>query len=131
MHDNDNEGHSGFRINQIHEVMGKALEMRPNIVLLHAGTNDLNREEIQGEAWADAPERLGNLLDEVLRVCPDAVVMVAQIIQAAKAQTATNIKAFNDAIPGLVQERFAKGFKAVAVDHSIVGVAELIDGLHP
>lgn len=131
MHDNDNEGHSGFRINQIHDVMDKGLAMRPNVVLLHAGTNDLHRPEIDGETWAEAPQRLGRLLDKVLAGCPDALVMVAKIIQADNAQTVKNLQAFNDALPALVQERSSRGHKVMVVDQSVIGVAELIDNLHP
>ncbi|KAL6711300.1 hypothetical protein ACN47E_005831 [Coniothyrium glycines] len=131
MPDNDNEGYPGYRISQIHEAMGKALAMRPNVVLLHAGTNDLNKPARDTESWEDAPVRLGRLLDEVLRVCPDAVVMVAKIIQAEAAQTAKNIQAYNNAIPGIVQKRSRAGHKVIVVDHSIIGPAELSDGLHP
>lgn len=131
MHDNDNEGHSGFRIKQIHDVMSKGLAMRPNVVLLHAGTNDLNRAEIEEETWADAPRRLGDLIDEVTRVCPDAVVLVAKIIQAENPQTAKNIKAFNTALPEVVDHQSRQGRKVMVVDHSPVGISELVDGLHP
>jgi len=53
--------------------------MRPNVVLLHIGTNDMARPETPEEKWVDAPKRLAALLDDVLNVCPDAAVLVAKI----------------------------------------------------
>lgn len=131
MPNNENEGHPGFTISQIDNVMGPGLELRPNVVLLHAGTNDLNRPESANESWADAPKRLGSVIDNVLKACPDAVVIVAKIIQAANVQTASNLKTFNEAIPGVVEQKVKNGSKVTVVDQSVVGVDELVDKLHP
>ncbi|CAN9431818.1 unnamed protein product [Alternaria alternata] len=131
MDNNDNEGHEGHTISQLQGVMRDGLQMRPNLVLLHVGTNDLARPESMAERWSDAPNRLASLLDEVLDVCPDAVVLVAKIIQAEKMQTRANIEAFNDAVPVVVRKKLEQGFKLAVVDHSIIGPSELVDGLHP
>ncbi|KAG9185196.1 hypothetical protein G6011_07740 [Alternaria panax] len=130
--DNDNnEGHPGLTISQLQGVMKVGLQMRPNVVLLHVGTNDLARAESTEERWSDAPKRLARLLDEVLDVCPDAVVLVAKLIQAEKTQIRANIKAFNDAVPSVVTQKLQQGFKLSVVDHSVVGPSELVDSLHP
>ena len=105
--------------------------MRPNIILLHIGTNDLARPESIEEKWSDAPKRLAKLLDDVLAVCPDAVVLVAKIIQAENTQTRANIKTFNDELRTAVEEKVKQGFKLAVVDHSVIGPNELVDGLHP
>jgi len=131
MSDKDNEGHPGFTISQIQGVMAGGLAMKPNVVLLHAGTNDLNRPEKDQETWADAPKRLGSLLDHVLEVVPDALVIVARIIQAENQQTAKNVKVFNEAVPGVAKQRAQKGYKVTTVNQSVVGATELVDGLHP
>ncbi|EDU48574.1 Lipase-GDSL multi-domain protein [Pyrenophora tritici-repentis] len=131
MYNNENEGHSGSTISQLQGVMKAGLEMRPNVILLHIGTNDLARQETAEEKWIDAPERLGRLLDEIFNTCPDTVVLVAKIIQAQDTQTRANIQAFNDAIPGVVKMWVEKGFKLGVADLSIVGTNELVDGLHP
>lgn len=131
MEDNYNEGHSGFTISQIANVMRPALEMRPNVVLVHAGTNDLNNQETDGQLWGDAPARLEKLIDEVLDMCPDAVVLVARIIQVRNKDTNERIATLNKFVPAIVQERVSRGYKAVVVDQSVVGADELTDGLHP
>ena len=38
-----NEGHSGYNIDAVSGQASKSLLSRPKVVLLHAGTNDLNR----------------------------------------------------------------------------------------
>jgi hypothetical protein len=129
MFDNDHEGHVNLTISEIMGAMKKGLGMRPNIVLVHVGTTDLDRSD--SAMWRDAPKRLGSLLDGVLEMCPDAVVLVAKIIQAQKQQTSDNIKAFNEVVPEIVEERARKGFKIRVVDQSVVGTNELADGLHP
>jgi hypothetical protein len=131
MYNNDNEGHPGLTISQLQGAMRRGLQMRPNIVLLHIGTNDLAHPESMEEKWIDAPKRLAKLLDDVLAVCPDAVVLVAKIIQAENTQTRANIKTFNNEVQTVVEERVKPGFKVVVVDHSVVGPNELVDGLHP
>lgn len=42
MPDSDNEGHNGATIDQISLFATVSLPQRPNVVLLHAGTNDIN-----------------------------------------------------------------------------------------
>ena len=45
MFDNDNEGHVNATIGEIMSAMKKGLEMRPNIVLVHVGTTDLDSSD--------------------------------------------------------------------------------------
>lgn len=129
MFDNDNEGHVDATIGEVMAAMKKGLEMRPNIVLVHVGTTDLDRSD--SNMWKNAPTQLGSLLDSVLETCPDAVVLVAKLVQARKQQTNDRIRSYNDAVPKIVEERERKGFKIRVVDHSVVGTDELADDLHP
>lgn len=132
MADNYNEGHPGYTISRIGAVAGPGLAESPNIVLLHAGTNDLNNSpRPANESYANAPTRLGALIDEVLAQVPGTVVVVAQIINAANAGTEEKIQAFNQAVPGIAQQRADAGMKVAVVDMSSVGAGELIDGLYP
>lgn len=131
MRDNENEGHSGYRIKEIQDIMGPGLDLLPNVVLLHAGTNDLVRTQLETESWVDAPDRLARLLDDILKACPDTVVIVAQIIRAADIKVTQRMQRFNDAIPILVEQRVNQGFKVTVVDQSVLGLDDLIDGVHP
>ncbi|KAL8825309.1 MAG: hypothetical protein Q9191_004492 [Dirinaria sp. TL-2023a] len=120
MADNFNEGYSGYTI-------------RPNIVLLHEGTNDLDRDPpIPGSSEEGAPDRLGALLDEIVTACPDAAVLVAQIIQARDPKVQARIERFNNAIPGVVAQRVKQGHHILVVDmRTIEGDQLRDDGIHP
>ncbi|WP_323180242.1 hypothetical protein [Streptomyces sp. NBC_00201] len=62
MSDPDNEGHSGYRIDQIAALADASLtRYRPNVVTLHIGTNDL-----QGASQAnDAIAGLKSLVNQI------------------------------------------------------------------
>jgi len=106
--------------------------LKPNVVLLHAGTNDLNRGNPSSEPDADAPRRLGLLLDDVLKAVPNAVVIVAKIIPSKQSGLNANIKTFNNALPAIVAARVSKGSKVSIVDMNVLSTSsELSDNLHP
>lgn len=85
------------------------------------------------EPVGSAPERLGNLIDKILGVCPEATVLVAQVVSSNLRKSMRRIPTFNDAIPAMVAKRAKLGFKVAVVDMSDIGRAGLglADGLHP
>jgi lysophospholipase L1-like esterase len=131
MADNDNQGFPGYTISQIRGVAASGLALKPNVVLLHAGTNDLNRGNPASEPDADAPKRLGLLLDDVLKAVPNAVVIVAKIIPSKKSGLSATIKTFNAALPAVVATRVKAGKKVSIVDMNVLTTSELSDDLHP
>jgi lysophospholipase L1-like esterase len=131
MADKDNQGFPGYTISQIRGVAAGGLNLKPNVVLIHAGTNDLNRGNPASEPDSDAPRRLGLLIDDVLKVVPNAVVIVAKIIPAKRSSLAASIKTFNNALPAIVSARASKGSKVSLVDMNVLSLSELSDDLHP
>jgi len=131
MQDNQNEGHSGWTINQVRNVLGPALNLKPNVVLIHLATNDLNGGQTSAEPWSAAPQRLGSVIDDVLAKLPKAVVFVAKIIQTTNQASQARFSTYNAAIPGIVKQRSDKGFKVFVVDQSVIGGSDLSDYLHP
>jgi lysophospholipase L1-like esterase len=126
--DLDNEGHSGWIISQIAGIADSVLATyRPNLVTLHIGTNDVNRNI----DVANAPARLGALIDQILTDAPDATVLVATLVPSTDPGTEARIIAYNRAIPGLVTQRQAQGKHVRLVDMSAVTTADLSDTLHP
>lgn len=102
----------------------------PNLVLLHAGTNDVNADPPE-EPYETTPQRLSALVDFILEECPSTVLLLAQIIDAEHSQP--RVDAYNAEIPKLV-EKYQKGDewqKVMVVDHRNVGGKNLADGLHP
>jgi lysophospholipase L1-like esterase len=123
--DVDHEGHPGWRIGQIAErVDGWLVEYRPDVVLLHIGTNDMRTDA----KALGAAGRLSALIDQITVARPAARIFVARIIGAGDPATQARIDAYNAAIPGIVA---SKGSRVRLVDLSTVGGADLADKLHP
>src|SRR4029079_16469858 len=120
-----NEGHSGWGISEVtpysngnagiatlipSPAFSSGSGGTPNIILLHIGTND--------SCSFPATQMINDLkglLDKVITNAPNALVVVAQIIPLGYG-TNDVIKAYNQAIPGVVQERAAAGKHIVLVD---------------
>lgn len=118
---------------QISQIADKAKSSQksldPNIILLHAGTNDLNMgPPIDPD---HAPDRLGALIDQLIQTSPDAVILVAQIINSASAQTQALIEKYNDAIPAVVAQRAGSHHVAVVDFRNSLLPTDYADSLHP
>ncbi|KIF71533.1 ricin B lectin [Streptomyces sp. AcH 505] len=128
MSDPDNEGHSGWRIDQIDSIADSVLaRYRPNVVTLEIGTNDLNGNyEVP-----TAPARLSALIDRITNAAPDATVLVGSVIVSTSAGEEASRPAFNATIPGMVSAKQAAGKHVRFVDMSALTAADLSDALHP
>ncbi len=124
--DHDHEGHSGWRIDQLDaNVEGWLRASAPRTVLLHIGTNDVN----QNHDLANAPSRLSALIDKIRVNAPTVELFVAQITPESDPTRESRVRAFNDAVPGVVAQ---KGPRTHLVDmHSALTTADLADGVHP
>ena len=127
--DRDNEGHIGWRIDQIAAHAGAWMAAyRPRLVLLHIGTNDMRDADVA----AGAGDRLAALLDRLLAADPDVHVVVAQIAGAKDDDRdrvfQRRIDAYNALIPGIVA---ARGPRAHLADMRRVDGADLADTFHP
>ncbi|MFF7052775.1 ricin-type beta-trefoil lectin domain protein [Streptomyces griseorubiginosus] len=128
MSDPDNEGHSGWRIDQITGIADSVLaRYRPNVVTLEIGTNDLNGNY----QIPTAPDRLRALIDRITGAAPDATVLVGTVIISTSGTEEANRPAFNARIPGIVQDAQAAGKHVRLVDMSALTRADLADALHP
>jgi lysophospholipase L1-like esterase len=123
--DLDNEGHSGFVIDQLHQqVNGWLSTYAPDAVLLMAGTNDTARSL----DLAGAPKRLAALITRIRAARPAAHIFVARIVGMRDAAGQRNADAFNARIPAVVA---AQGSRVHLVDQSSVDGRDLRDNLHP
>ena len=104
--DADNEGHSGWRIDQIADIAPCAVaKSRPNLVTLHLGTNDMGQDYQTGTA----PQRLGALIDQLLAADPGVTVLVASLVPSNDAAEQARTVTFNQQLPGLVGQQQAAG----------------------
>ncbi|MFE0332216.1 SGNH/GDSL hydrolase family protein, partial [Streptomyces sp. NPDC058960] len=121
MSDPDNEGHSGYRIDQIAALADASLtRYRPNVVTLHIGTNDL-----QGASEVDtAIARLRSLVNQITADVPDATVLVASLVVSTSASEEQYRGAYNQAVPRIVSDAQAAGKHVAYVDMSSLTTAD-------
>jgi lysophospholipase L1-like esterase len=129
MLDRYNEGHPGWRIDQIsRKVVGWLEATQPQIILLHIGTNDI----IQGYSPGVAAARLQYLLDQITTTEPNTDVIVAQIIPLGKPLLDAKVAAYNRYIPFITHQMAARGKHVLCIDmYNVVPVGDLVDGIHP
>lgn len=135
MENGETEGYPGFTISGIANVPGlsESLAKKPNVILLHAGTNEFTKHET-GEDPEKAPERLEHLIDSLLERAPGVTLIVAQIIHCPQTTFKDRIPVFNEAIPKIVARKAEAGHKILTVDMSKIGhegSGDLADDLHP
>lgn len=128
MSDPDNEGHSGYRIDQIAALADASLtRYRPDVVTLHIGTNDLNGNHQP----ATAGDRLRSLVDQITAAVPDATVLVASLVVSTSGSEEQYRAAYNQAVHQIVSDAQAAGEHVAYVDMSCLITADLTDTLHP
>lgn len=114
--------------------MGPSLDQRPNMILIHTGTNDVNPDpsiSTEGDDPSGAAERLGDMLDKITDACPDATVLVAMPIDTCHKGQARKLVEFQSLIPGVVKERYDKGQQVLAANFTSFPVSMLRDCIHP
>ncbi|KAL8910761.1 MAG: hypothetical protein Q9171_003973 [Xanthocarpia ochracea] len=117
----------------IDQILDKAVlsvaNFRPNIIIVHAGTNDMNSNPpIDPD---HAPDRLGKLIDNIISFGnQDSVILVAQIINTSNGQTQSLIQKYNDAIPDVVAKRSSHHIGIVDFSNKLQP-SDYADGLHP
>jgi lysophospholipase L1-like esterase len=128
MPDSSHEGHSGHMLASIRDYAESSLGASPNVVLLHAGTNNMDLE-VDVEA---APRIIQQIIDKVHDRLPDTVVIVAKIIWANDARMQANTDAYNTKIEALVADNQDVGRPVLLADMSnILTTADLNDKKHP
>lgn len=123
-----NEGHSGWTISQIAGSADDWLKAaRPNVVLLMIGTNDVWLQQNP----AEAPQRLGNLIDQITRDLPQSYLVVASVPPMASVNNNSAVVVYNTAIPAMVAAHAASGEHVSYADiYDGVPAADLMDEAH-
>ena len=127
--DRNHEGHSGWRIDQIHEQIAGWLQItRPDIILLLIGTNDI----AQGYKIETAPDRLDRLVEDIFKVVPQVQLFVGSIPPIGEPALNQRTIAYNQTVKALVQRRQEAGDQINFVDfYYALGLDDLPDGVHP
>ena len=127
----DHEGHSGYRVDNIIPLLPSWLALnRPDIVLLHLGTNDI----LQGRSVDSTAAGLGQVIDLLRAANPRVKILLAQIIPAKwNGKVYTDIPVLNALLPDLVAIKTQKDSPVLLIDQytGFDLAADCVDGVHP
>ena len=131
----NHEGHYGYTIYPTPSRSGispfvetSVPQFSPHIITLMIGTNDAN-DDYQ---MANAPTRLGMLIDSIFVKLPNVLIVVAQPIPIQDAPSNARLQTYNAAIPAVVKARADAGKHIVMVDmYSNFGASLFMDTWHP
>ncbi|AHH99332.1 FG-GAP-like repeat-containing protein [Kutzneria albida] len=124
--DPDNEGHSGWMINDIAGQVDVWLATyRPDVVLLHIGINDLDR----GADKPHAADRLAALVARIYADRPGVTLVLSGLIGVTPGLESL-VADYNNRARALVAQYRASGGKIVYEDLPLTS-AQLNDRLHP
>ena len=128
--DLDHEGHWGFRVDEILDrVRGWAESGRPDVVLVHLGSNDV----FQDESLSSTLEELRAVIQAIRGVRPECTFLLAQIIPTRNAGANRGIRELNDAIPELAGSLSTSVSPVLVVDQftGFDAATQTYDGVHP
>lgn len=124
--DTEHEGHGGWTIDELsRQVDGWLAAYRPDVVLVHAGTNNIT----QGDSAHATARKLSGLIDQIRAARPAAHIFVAQIIKPRTPRELARGRLYHRLVPKLVA---AKNDPLITVvDQSSVSGIDLHDLRHP
>jgi hypothetical protein len=129
--DLDHEGHSGWRADQLRDGSYTwANTYKPDIVLLHAGTNDL----LQNQSIPSTIDDMSQLIDQLRRAKADVKILLAQIIGSTREQgLAPRIATYNQRILELASQKTTSLSPIYVVDQAtgFDPETDTYDRLHP
>ena len=115
----EHEGHIGFTIYPTPSRSGispfvdtSIPQFTPHIITLMIGTNDA----IDDYQMANAPTRLGMLIDSIFAKLPNVLLVVAQPIPSQDDALNGRLQTYDAAIPAIVQARAEAGKHILVVD---------------
>ncbi|WP_426061821.1 GDSL-type esterase/lipase family protein [Hymenobacter sp. B1770] len=130
--DPDHEGHAGWKADELlQKIGGWAASYRPDVLLLHAGTNDIR----MGQSPASTRSELGDIIDKVRQANPSVKVLLAKIIPTVSVAPYENdgIRQLNALLPDLAKQKNTAQSPVVIVDQytGMSIVTDMYDGIHP
>lgn len=134
-HDGDNEGHGGFLMTEVAagtELTGWLTDARPDIILMHFGTNDVWRGISQDKIISG----YSTVVDRARAVNPAVKVLVARILPMDPVgcdACAARVTALNNAIPDWAATASTAVSPVVVVDQwtGFDTATATTDGVHP
>lgn len=128
--DMDHEGHWGWRADQILENIDSwAARFKPDIVLMHLGTNDIGSHQDIIETVTE----LERIIAILRKHNPGVTILLAQILPVAFSYANIRIMTFNDALPELAKSLNSDKSPIIIVNHfsGFDATKDTYDGIHP
>ncbi|MBC6608913.1 T9SS type A sorting domain-containing protein [Hymenobacter sp. BT188] len=130
--DRNHEGHSGRTADWLSLYSKEwATSFQPDIVLLHAGTNDL----ISGQSAESTRNDIALIIEQLRSVNPSVKVLLAQIIPSVYENINVNIAELNGLLSDLAKEKNTEAAPVILVDQntgfSTEPKVDLYDEVHP
>jgi hypothetical protein len=85
----------------------------------------------EGNDPQGAANRLGDLVDQMADHCPDAIILVAMIINKCGPIRSQPTKEYQALVPDVVRQRRNRGLHVIAVDFTNFPTSLLQDYIHP
>ncbi|KAF4999623.1 hypothetical protein FGRMN_2371 [Fusarium graminum] len=111
MTDNNHEGHSGKYLADINGYWKLSIKARPNVVLIHAGTNNMDKN-VDLDIALDIYR---NIIDGIFKEVPDVTILAAPVIWANKPAMQANTDNFNPQLEALIKLRQSQGKSILSV----------------
>ncbi len=129
MGDNDVEGWSGYRIDQLYDKAALSTPSQPNVVIIQAGSNDI----YQNYDIPNTHVRMAKLVNQIFDAVPGVVIALATFFPNADATIEADMALISANYETMVTEMQADGKKItlVSLRNPWFSTADLNDGLHP
>lgn len=130
LEDKENEGHAGYKIHELEEIIPGLLKKNPpDLVMLMIGTHDM----VVRYAVDTAPARLEKLINTIYATLPDVQVVVSSVIPINSVPGSAAAAKFNARIPGIVRSFANQGKPVVFADtFTSITTADLdVGGMSP
>ncbi|KAL5435439.1 hypothetical protein PMIN07_006470 [Paraphaeosphaeria minitans] len=135
MRDKQHEGHPGFLISEVATKVSCAIEQKPNLVLINAGTNDAMRADQNGGASfaQGAQGRMKLIIDDIFKQVNDVTVVLSTLLPNGDAAANKHVGTINAGYRNLVSSYQSAGKKVQLADMNtgFIAASELPDGTHP
>lgn len=126
MIDSDHEGHSGEYLAEIAQYYKRSINARPNIVCIHAGTNNMDKQR----DIDIAPDIFTSIINGIWETAPDATIVVTPVIWANIEEMNRRSDVYNAKIKSIIADKQKDGKHILTASVSI-GLSDLADLKHP
>ncbi|KAG7411339.1 Multidomain esterase [Fusarium oxysporum f. sp. rapae] len=129
---------SGKTVQYINDHVDPSLEQHPNLILIHAGTNDMNSNHhvsTHGNHPQETTDRLKSMVEKMMSKCPDATIIIGMITDVCDSEwyhfQRERTKIYRGYVAKLAAELSANGSHVLAADFGPFYDMLLSDCVHP